>query len=104
MAGPYVVRKIKSLFNRNKKSASPDLEKIIPPGNFPVPESTPIMNTNYKKEWYRAIAISNMERQMKISKYLKQEGRERSTSESDSQDMKATQGKEPEAMGDGTKD
>ena len=44
-----------------------------------------------------------MERQMEISKYLKQENMERSTSESDPQDMKATQGKGPEATKDGTK-
>ena len=66
--------------------------------------STPTPNTDYETEKYKAIALSNMERQMKIKEYLKQEGRERSASESDSQDMKATQGKEPEAMGDGTKD
>ena len=103
MAGPCIVRKIKSFFTRNKKPASPDLEKIIPPGNFSIPKSTQTPNTDYEKEKYKAIALSNMERQMKISKYLKHEGRERSTSESDSQDMKATQGKEPEAVGDGTR-
>ena len=82
--GPHVIRKVWNLFNKNKKPSTPDSDV-------------------YEKEKYRAILLSNMEKQLAISKYLKRGFMEGSTNESDPQDMEDTQGKGPEAIKDRTK-
>ena len=46
MAGPCIVRKIKSFLTRNKKPASPDLGIIILPGKVSVLKSTLTLNAD----------------------------------------------------------
>ena len=55
MAGPCIIKKIRSFITRNKKPASPDSEKIIPLGDLPNPMPARAPDTDHEKGRGRVI-------------------------------------------------
>ena len=75
MTGPCFFKKIKRFLARNKKTAYPESANVIhPPGNFSIPRSAVIQDTDSEKlkaENYRAICLENAEKQARMAEYLK---------------------------------
>ena len=114
MAGPCIVKKIKSFITRNKKPASPDTEKIIPLENLSTPMPIQVPNTNHgtergrvilaphtdyekerlkatliqdieiQKEILKSITLDNLERKREASAYTKQAEKEVPASDTES--------------------